>query len=43
MTFVDAMEAERADVRLARRATGLLRSFNDAGVLSAADVHVAHR
>ena len=27
----------------ARRATGLLREFNDAGILSAADVHVATR
>ncbi len=31
------------DARLALRATGLLRTFNDAGVLSAADVHVAQR
>ncbi|CAN5600749.1 exodeoxyribonuclease V subunit alpha [soil metagenome] len=31
------------DVRLAVRATGLLRDFNQAGVLSAADVHVARR
>jgi exodeoxyribonuclease V alpha subunit len=31
------------DKRLARRATGLLRVFNDAGVLSAADVHVVQR
>ncbi|HSP39637.1 MAG TPA: exodeoxyribonuclease V subunit alpha [Frankiaceae bacterium] len=31
------------DVRLALRATGLLRTFNRAGVLSAADVHVAMR
>ncbi|GAA1998960.1 exodeoxyribonuclease V subunit alpha [Nakamurella flavida] len=31
------------DVRLARRATGLLAVFNRAGVLEAADVHVADR
>jgi exodeoxyribonuclease V alpha subunit len=31
------------DVRRARRAPGLLREFNDAGVLAAADVHVALR
>ncbi|MGI8413094.1 MAG: exodeoxyribonuclease V subunit alpha [Solirubrobacteraceae bacterium] len=31
------------DVRRARRAPGLLRDFNDAGVLAAADVHVALR
>ncbi len=31
------------DVRLALRATGLLRVFNAAGVLAAADVHVAAR
>jgi len=31
------------DVRRARRAPGLLRAFNDAGVLAAADVHVALR
>ncbi len=31
------------DRRLALRADGLLRRFNDAGVLTAADVHVAHR
>ncbi len=31
------------DVRRAVRAEGLLRSFNDAGVLTAADVHVALR
>ena len=32
---------ETFDAGVARRATGLLRTFNDAGVLSAADVHVA--
>ena len=31
------------DARLATRASGLLRAFNEAGVLSAADVHVARR
>ena len=32
-----------ADRRLALGATGLLRTFNEAGVLEAADVHVATR
>jgi exodeoxyribonuclease V alpha subunit len=31
------------DARLARGASGLLREFNQAGVLSAADIHVARR
>lgn len=31
------------DARYARGATGLLADFNQAGVLTAADVHVAHR
>ena len=31
------------DARLALGATGLLRTFNEAGVLTAADVHVARR
>jgi exodeoxyribonuclease V alpha subunit len=35
--------AETLDVRLAVRADGVLREFNAAGVLSAADVHVARR
>ena len=35
--------AERFDARLARGTSGLLREFNDAGVIAAADVHVAHR
>src|SRR3954469_17548384 len=35
--------AERFDARLARGASGLLLEFNDAGVLAAADVHVARR
>ena len=39
MTIVE----ERFDARLALGATGLLRVFNEAGVLSAADVHVAQR
>ncbi len=44
MTFVDTpAELDPADVRLALRASGVLRQFNEAGVLSAADVHVAHR
>ena len=43
MTVLDVVTADAADVRLARRATGLLRAFNEAGVLSAADVHVAQR
>ena len=38
MSAVDAL-----DVRRARRATGLVAEFNDAGVLAAADVHVARR
>jgi exodeoxyribonuclease V alpha subunit len=36
-------DVDRFDVRRARRADGLLRAFNDAGVLAAADVHVALR
>jgi exodeoxyribonuclease V alpha subunit len=36
-------EVVRDDARLARAARGLLRSFNEAGVLVAADVHVALR
>ncbi|MBF6480671.1 exodeoxyribonuclease V subunit alpha, partial [Nocardia cyriacigeorgica] len=30
-------------IQIAQRGTGLLRAFNEAGVLSAADVHVAVR
>ncbi|GGL01378.1 exodeoxyribonuclease V subunit alpha [Nocardia jinanensis] len=30
-------------IRIAQRGTGMLREFNEAGVLSAADVHVAER
>ena len=37
------IEADPFDVRRASNATGLLRDFNDAGVLDAADVHVALR
>jgi len=36
-------EADPFDVRLVRRADGLLRPFNEIGLLSAADVHVARR
>jgi exodeoxyribonuclease V alpha subunit len=36
-------EIEPTSRRLALRATGLLRAFNEAGVLEAADVHVAQR
>ncbi len=36
-------ERDRFDVRHAWGATGLLLEFNDAGVLAAADVHVARR
>jgi exodeoxyribonuclease V alpha subunit len=38
-----AAGAVPGDVRLAVRASGALRSFNEAGVLAAADVHVAAR
>jgi exodeoxyribonuclease V alpha subunit len=38
MTAVDVFDRRRA-----QRADGLLRMFNDAGVLAAADVHVARR
>ena len=41
MAAVD--QRDRFDVRLARGASGLLLDFNGAGVLAAADVHVAHR
>jgi exodeoxyribonuclease V alpha subunit len=37
------MIADPYDPRRAARATGLLRAFNEAGVISAADVHVASR
>ncbi|MBW3547518.1 MAG: exodeoxyribonuclease V subunit alpha [Actinobacteria bacterium] len=39
----EAAEADPFDVRLARRAPRVLRQFNAAGVLDAADVHVALR
>nr|WP_228430948.1 hypothetical protein [Baekduia soli] len=38
MTYADPF-----DVRRSTAATGLLAAFNDAGVLAAADVHVARR
>ena len=38
-----AEERDEFLARLARHASGLLRQFNDAGVLAAADVHVARR
>ena len=38
MTYADPF-----DVRRSRAASGLLAAFNDAGVLAAADVHVARR
>ena len=37
------LEPDAFDVRRVQRATGVLREFNEAGVLSAADVHVAMR
>jgi exodeoxyribonuclease V alpha subunit len=43
MTAAAAPEIDPLDARHVRGATGLLRTFNDAGVLSAADVHVALR
>jgi len=47
MTAADAApamaHADPLDARRARVAPGLLRAFNDAGVLTAADVHVARR
>ena len=39
----EALAIEPLDVRRARHAPGLLRVFNEAGVLSVADVHVAVR
>ena len=39
----DVVELDRFDARLARGASGLLRTFNEAGALSAADVHVTLR
>jgi exodeoxyribonuclease V alpha subunit len=40
---ITAVESDPYDVRQVPRAAGLLRSFNEAGVLVAADVHVALR
>jgi exodeoxyribonuclease V alpha subunit len=40
---VVGFDGDGGNVRLALRAPGLLRQFNDAGVLTAADVHVALR
>jgi exodeoxyribonuclease V alpha subunit len=40
---VSAIEVDPFDVRRASSATGPLRDFNEAGVLTAADVHVALR
>ncbi|MGO8876614.1 MAG: exodeoxyribonuclease V subunit alpha [Acidimicrobiales bacterium] len=37
------LDVDAYDIRLARRAVGVLHEFNEAGVLSAADVHVALR
>ncbi len=41
MSALDAVGSH--DARYVRRATGMLRTFNEAGVLAAADVHVALR
>ncbi|WP_447924455.1 exodeoxyribonuclease V subunit alpha [Georgenia muralis] len=43
MTTTTMATADAADPRRALRATGLLADFNAAGVLAAADVHVASR
>jgi exodeoxyribonuclease V alpha subunit len=43
ITGVESVEVDVADARLALRATGALAEFNRAGVLTAADVHVAMR
>ena len=43
MTIIELPAVDPDDVRSARRASGVLRAFNAAGVLSAADVHVAQR
>ena len=40
---MSTLEADTSEIRLALRAGGLLRQFNQAGVLTAADVHVALR
>ncbi len=41
MTKTDEVSARSAVLRIASRATGLLRHFNDAGVIAAPDVNVA--
>ena len=41
MTALDILHDDLHDVRLATRAQGLLATFNAAGILTAADVHVA--
>jgi exodeoxyribonuclease V alpha subunit len=44
MTLLEGrVDVDEHDVRIVRSATGALRTFNDAGVLAAADVHVALR
>jgi exodeoxyribonuclease V alpha subunit len=44
MTTPEALiDIDRYDPRIAARAAGALRAFNDAGVLSVADVHIALR
>ena len=43
MTLLPLELDDPHDPRLAKAADGLLRSFNEAGVLDAADVHVARR
>ena len=41
--MIEVAAADPFDVRLAQRAPGLLRTFNDIGLLTPADVHVATR
>ena len=41
--MISAFHADVGDPRRAHTATGLLGAFNEAGVLDAADVHVANR
>ena len=43
MTGIVVAESDPFDVRRARRARGLLREFNEIGLLAASDVHVADR
>jgi exodeoxyribonuclease V alpha subunit len=40
---VTTLDIDPFDIRLARRGEGVLREFNEAGVLTAADLHVALR